>query len=187
MLQLTIPGGETAPVAPPPKTCAYARHGAETSRFLAVVDRVYSNLQADVLQAHPNRAADYATTGFAVDESPGNFVRDIERLRHVQLAPTITAGYYKRVGERNVVRVVRFRTAADAQRYADAIEEACAWASTQPYKPEFIEPLRYGNQVLICGTFLVNMLEGPRGYPDLQMEYRAFRGQFYGALRAVKQ
>lgn len=187
MLQVTILGWEAVPIASPPQTCAYVRHGAETSRFLSVVDRVYDSLQAAVLRAHPNRASDYATTCFAVDDSPGNYVRLIERQRHVQLAPSIAASYYKRMGEWGIVRVVRFRSAADAQRCAAAIEEARAWAHTRPYNPEFIEPLRIHSRPLICGPFLVDMFNGARCCPDLHMEYEEFSGRFYEALRAVKQ
>lgn len=186
MLQMTILSWDVPPVAPPPKTCAYARHGAETSRFLPVVDRVYDSLQADVLRAHPNRASDYVTTCFAVDDSPGNYVRLIERQRHVELAPSIAAGYYKRMGELGIVRVMRFRSAADAQRCAAAIEEARAWAHTRPYNPEFIEPLRTRSRPLICGPFLVDMDDAARGYPNLRAEYEEFSGRFYEALRAVK-
>lgn len=185
MLRLAVTGWDAVAVAPLPKACTYARHGAETSQFLEVVDRVYNSLQADVVRVHPNWSAEYATTCFAADDSPGSFVRLIERQRHVQLAPSITAGYYKRMGELGIVRVVRFRNAADAQRCSAAIEEARAWASTRPYNPEFIEPLQTRSPVLICGAFLVEIGDGPRGYPNLRAEYGAFRGRFYEALRAA--
>lgn len=179
-------GPTGTPAATPPKSCVYARYGAETARFLGMVDRVYSRLQAEVVRAHPTWAADYATNCFALNDKPGDFVRLVERRRHVQLTPDIMAGYYRRVGESNIVKVVRFRSSADAQRCAAAIEEARAWARTQPYNPEFTEPLRTDNRVLVCGPFLVNMMDGFRGAPDLQMEYRAFRGRFYEALQKAK-
>ena len=183
-LAVLSPAVSTA--ATPPKACAYPQHGAETARFLEIVDRVYDRHRSAVVRAHSNRAADYATACFAVEDSPGDFVGLIERQRQVQLAPSITAGYSKRVGELGIVRVVRFRSAADAQRCMDAIEEARRWARTQPYNPEFIEPLRTESPVLLCGPFLVQMSDAARGYPDLRTEYGEFRARFYEALRRAK-